>query len=412
MRIATSQLYTSSVQTMEDQQSQLLQIQEQISSGIALNTAGDNPVAAAQAVKLSATSATLTQYQANQNTALTSLQLEDNTLSTVTTTLQSVSNILEQAGNGSLNDQDRSALAQQLQGLRNQLLSLANTTNGTGQYLFAGFQASTPPFSNASAGGVQYSGDQGQLLAQVSSNRQISSSDTGSSVFMSVQAVGSDPVPAGSSSNTGTGTIGAVTVSDPSAASNNVPYSIVFSNASGSLTYDVLDNSTSPATTVSSNQPYTAGQPISLGSGMSVAVSGTPASGDSFTVTQANQAGTDIFATIDSAIAALQTPTQSLPTAEATLTNAMSTAMTKVNNALGNVTTIHASVGGREQELKALQTVTSSNTLQVQTSLSDLTSTDMTSAISQYEQLSNALTASQKSFVSMQGLSLFQYINP
>jgi len=413
MRIATSQLYSSTVLTMEDQQSQLLQIQQQISSGTSLATPGDNPIAAAQAVQLSATSATLNQYETNQNSALSTLGLEDSTLNSVTSTLRSISSLLQSAVNGSLNDQDRTALAQQLQGDRNQLLSLANTTDGTGHYLFAGFQASTPPFSNKSAGGVDYAGDEGQRLVQVSSNRQIASSDTGTAIFMSVQPVGAAPVPAGAATNTGTGTIGAVTVSDPSAASNGTPYGIQFStDATGALTYDVVDTSTTPPTALETDQPYTDGQPITLGSGMSVTISGTPAAGDSFSVTQANQAGTDIFATIDSAIAALQAPAQGSPAAAATLQNALATAMTKVTNAHGNVTTLQASVGGREQELKALQSVTSTNGLQVQSDLESLTSTDMISAISQFEQLQNALSASQKTFVQTQGLSLFQYLNP
>ena len=414
MRIATSQLYTSTLQTMENQQSQLLDIEQQVSSGMSLTTPGDDPVAAAQAVKLSATSATLNQYASNQNVALSSLQLEDNTLSSVTSTMTSISGLLTQAGDGSLNDQDRTALAQQLQGERNQLLSLANTTDTTGQYLFAGYQASTPPFTNQSGGGVQYAGDQGQRLAQVSSTRQISMSDTGTAVFMSVQAVGAAPVPAGSINNKGTGTIGAVTVSDPSAASNSTPYGIQFTTdaTTGALDYQVYDNSTTPPTAKGDAAPYTAGQPISLGTGMSVTISGTPSAGDSFTVTQANQAGTDVFATIDSAIAALETPVQGDQAAAATLQNQLSTAMTQMSNAFGNVTTIQASVGGRENELQALQTVTSTSSLQVQDNLTNLTGTDMISAITQFEQLQNALSASQKSFVQMQNLSLFQYINP
>ena len=149
---------------------------------------------------------------------------------------------------------------------------------------------------------------------------------------------------------------------------------------------------------------------------MNVTISGTPsgtAPGDSFTVTPGTaSANSDMFATIDNVIAALNTPTQGTTAATATLQNALTTGMTALGNSLSNVITIHASVGGREQELQALQTVTSTNSLQVTTSLDDLTSTDMTSAISQYTQLENALTASQKSFATTQGLSLFQYINP
>lgn len=415
MRIATSQLYTSSVSNMESQQSQLLQIEQQISSGVSLTNPADDPVGAAQAVQLSATSATLSQYATNQSTALSSLQVEDTTLTSVTSTLQSINSLMQEAMNGSLNSTNYSAIAQQMEGYRSQLLSLANTTDGSGNYVFSGFQSTSQVFTNNPGGGVTYNGDSGQRLIQVAGSRQIAISDPGSSVFMNVQSVGTAQVPAGNSQNTGTGTISAVTVTDPTAATNNDNYVIGFSDASGTLTYTVTDNSATPPTTTTP-QTYTAGSPISLGSGMNVTISGTPsgtAPGDSFTVTPGTaSANSDMFATIDNVIAALNTPTQGTTAATATLQNALTTGMTALGNSLSNVITIHASVGGREQELQALQTVTSTNSLQVTTSLDDLTSTDMTSAISQYTQLENALTASQKSFATTQGLSLFQYINP
>lgn len=411
MRIATSELYSSTLQTMENQQSQLIDVEQEVSTGKALQTPAEDPVGAAQAVQLSATSATYTQYGTNQSTALSSLQLEDSTLTSVTTTLQSVESELVQAGAGTLNDSDRTALASELSSYRSQLLTLANTTDGTGSYIFAGFASSSQPFTNASGGGVTYSGDQGVRSMQVSSSRTIAIADTGTEVFMSVSQVGSDPVPAGASTNTGTGTIGAVTVSNPSATTNSTPYGIVFSTATGSLTYTVNDDSTNPPTALSTGNTYTAGQPIQLGTGMSVAISGTPANGDSFTVTQPNQAGTDIFAAIDTAIAALQTPTDGNTTAGATQQNAIATAMTKVTNAINNVTMTQASVGGREQELEALQSVTTTNSLQTQSNLSNLTSADYTATITKYTQLQTDLTASQKAFSATQGLSLFQYLN-
>ena len=77
-----------------------------------------------------------------------------------------------------------------------------------------------------------------------------------------------------------------------------------------------------------------------------------------------------------------------------------------------NILTVQASVGGREQEIKAMQTVMSTNSLQISSNLADLTSTNMVSTISQFTQLQNALTGAQKAFVQLQNLSLFQYINP
>lgn len=411
MRIATSQIYSSSLSTMENQQAQLLQVQQQISTGVSLSNPADNPLGAAQAVQLSATSATLTQYASNQNMALSSLQLEDSTLSSVTSTLQAINQQIQSAINGSLNDSDRQALAKQLQGERSQLFTLANTTDGQGNYLFSGFQSTSQVFTNTTGGGVQYNGDAGQRLVQVGGSRQISVGDTGSAVFLSVPAVGSQAVAGGSSSNTGTGTISGVTVTNPSVASNGDNFSITFDKGSDPLTYTVTDNTTKQP--IAQNQPYTDGSPIDVGNGMNVTISGTPVGGDTFSVTPATtQQNSSVFSTIDSVIAALQTPVNGSPSASANLTNALQSGLTAIGNSISNVVTIQASVGGREQEVKALQTVTSTNSLQVTSNLSDLTSTDMTAAITQYTQLSNALTASQKSFAATQNLSLFQYINP
>ncbi|MCQ4437948.1 hypothetical protein NO135_23380, partial [Clostridioides difficile] len=75
--------------------------------------------------------------------------------------LNSIHTVVINAGDGSLSDSDRSALSTQLQGYRDQLLTLANATDGAGNYLYAGFKTATAPFSNAPGGGVTYSGDSG-----------------------------------------------------------------------------------------------------------------------------------------------------------------------------------------------------------------------------------------------------------
>jgi len=512
MRIATSELYSSSVSTMENQSAQLLTLEQEISSGNALTSPASDPVAAAQAVQLSSTSATLTQYSTNQNQALDSLQTEGNALTSVTGVLQSLESLIQESMSGGLNDTNRAAVAQQMEGYRNELMSLANTTDGEGNMVFAGFQNVSQVFTNNPGGGVTYNGDAGQRSVQVTDTRDIPVSDNGASVFMSVQSLGSQSVPLGNAANTGTATIGAATVTNPTATTNNDNYSISFatatadptnqgtgalgavtvtdatattnndtytinfvpdpttptqldytvtdtstvpptttqptaytsgapialgsglstsisgapvagdsfsaSQAGGAMYYTVTDNSipaTPPATggTVTGAGLYTSGAAIALGSGLSTTISGTPATGDTFSVTPATAASnTDVFASLDSMIAALQNPAQGNPTALATMTNALSTGLAQIGNTLSNVTTIQASVGGREQELQSLQTVTSTNALQVTTNLTNLTSVNVASTISQFTQVQNALTASQKTFTETQGLSLFQYFNP
>ncbi|WP_322088502.1 flagellar hook-associated protein FlgL [Burkholderia sp. BCC1999] len=413
MRISSAQFFQLNVSQMNDQQAQLAQLYQQISSGVSLQTAADNPAGAAQAVQLSMTSATLSQYATNQNTALASLQAEDQTLQSVSGVLTSAQTLLVRAGDGSLSDSDRSALGTQLQGYRDQLMTLANTNDGAGNYLFAGTKNSAAPFSTTPSGSVTYVGDTGTRQVQIADSSTVSQGDTGAAVFMSVPAIGSSPVPSAGAGNTGTGTIGAVTVTNPSIATNGHQYSIKFGGTAAAPTYTVTDNSASPPTTTPA-QAYSAGSAISLGGGMTVAVSGTPAAGDTFAVSPAPQAsgGSDVFSTLDAMISALKTPVTGNAVAGAALKNALMTGSTKLGNTMRNVTTIQASVGGREQEVKAMQTVNQTATLQTTSNLSDLTSTNMVTTISQYLQVQNALTGAQKAYVQLQNMSLFQYINP
>lgn len=413
MRISSAQFFQLNVSQMNDQQAQLSQLYQQIASGVSLQTPADNPVGAAQAVQLSMTSATLSQYTANQSTALASLQAEDQTLQSVSTVLTGVQTLTVRAGDGSLADSDRAALATQLQGYRDQLMTLANTNDGAGTYLFAGVNNSSAPFTSSPNGTVSYVGDSGTRQVQIGDSSSVAQGDTGAAVFMSVQSLGSVPVPAADAANTGTGRITAVTVTGPSAATNGHHFAITFGGTPAAPTYTVTDSSAKPPTTTPA-QAYTAGASIALGGGMTVSVSGTPSAGDSFSVTPGPQAtgGADIFSTLDSMIAALKTPVTGNPVAAAALSNAMMTGSIKVGNTMRNVTTIQASVGGREQEVKAMQAVTQTASLQTTSNLTDLTGTNMVTTISQYLQVQNALTGAQKAYVQLQNLSLFQYVNP
>jgi flagellar hook-associated protein 3 FlgL len=407
MRISSSQYFSMNVETMSNQQAQLSQIYQEISSGTSLSTAADNPLGAAQAVQLSSTATALSQYTSNQNAALSSLQSEDSTLGSVLTTLQSANTLGLSVGSGVLNDTNRAAVAAQLTSLRDQLLTYANATDGAGNSLFSGFQNTTQAFTTNSSGVVVYSGDTGTRTVQVTDSNQVATGDNGVSVFMSVGATNAQPIAAGNSANTGTGVIGSVTVNDPTNAANADSYQISFTGSGSSLTYTINDTTTGVAGTP---QAYTEGADITMG-GQTVAITGTPAAGDTFSVKPANQAGTDVFANLNAMIAALQQPVTNNAAASANLQNAINTGLNQLSNTLNNVTAVRASVGGREQEVQALQTVTQTNSLQTQSNLADLTETDMVSTISKYTLQQAALQASQQAFVQIQNMSLFQYIN-
>jgi flagellar hook-associated protein 3 FlgL len=422
MRISTAQFQGMNVQAMDNQQAELAQLYGEISSGVSLSNPSDNPVGAAQAVQLSEQGATLSQYATNQSAGLTNLQSESTTLTSVITSLQEVHTQLLSAGDATLNDTNRAAIATTLQGLQGELVTLANTTSPGGGYLFGGFQSASQPFTQNSAGAVVYNGDNGVSSAQISDSTSIPTSDSGQSVFLSVTPETASPVPAAGVNNSGTATIGAVSTSGSTAAAGSDAYSINFTvTGTGSAavtTYTVTDTTTGtqvvpPVTTPATPDPtYTPGASISLGTtGMSVAISGTPNNNDSFTVTPAaSSTNSDIFSTIQSMITALQTPADS-SAAQAALTNSLASGLTQVENTLNNVTAVQAEAGGRMQQIEAMQTVNETQTLQNTTALSGLVSTNLTQTISQYTQTQYSLQASEQAFVQVQQQSLFQYLN-
>jgi flagellar hook-associated protein 3 FlgL len=417
MRISSSQYFTLNVETMNNQQATLANMYAQISSGKALQTAADNPLGAAQAVALSTQAANLAQYTTNQSSALTSLQQEDSTLSNVTNVMQSIQSLVVNAGNGTLNDTDRTSLATQLQGYRSTLMTLANTTDSNGNYIFAGFQGGSKPFSdNPSGVGAAYAGGPGQRVVQISDNRTINVADPGSAIFQSVSSNESSPVASGALQNTGSGTISPVSVTNSSDPANALTYTITFATTTtgtppttvSSYSVTVPGPTAGTTTTVTPSTPYTAGGNITVGS-QTVAISGTPATNDTFTVAPANTGNTDIFATLDSLVNALKQPADT-SAAQATLQNALTTAGTKISNTSNNVLTTQTAVGGREQEVTAAQTATQTASTQTASNLSNLVSVNLPSAISQYELTQQSLQAAQQAFSQIAKLSLFTYL--
>jgi len=407
-------LYQQGLASMNDQQSKLLYVQQQLASGRRVVTPSDDPVAATRALGVSQASAVNSQYTATRTQTNNRLGIEENALQSVTTSIQNIQSLIVQAGNGTLSDVDRASLATSLQGEYNQLLGLANSDDGNGQYLFAGFQSSTPPFAKDANGTVQYVGDTGKQLMQVDVARQMPLGDNGRDVFQSVQSSAGYVLQGGGNvllggSNQGSAVYSAVSVTDPSNALYGHPLSITFkADATGKMQYTVTDQSTVPPT-VGSAIDYTDGAAIQVG-GLSFTVSGTPKDGDSLLVKPAQQAGTDIFDTLQQAIKALQQPLTS-DTDRANLNNVMATTNRKMSNALDNVLTVRTSVGSRMQELDALNTIGTNRDLNYQQTLSGLQDLNYASAMTEYYQRQTALQAAQQSFLQIQGMTLFKFLS-
>src|ERR1700684_3961069 len=114
MRISTNTFFEAGLTGILNQQSAMLKTQQQLSSGLAVQTPYDNPVAAVQALDTQQEMSMNTQYTTNRGTAEDQLSQLDTNLSNVTTLLQSASSIAVAANNSSLSNADRASYATQL----------------------------------------------------------------------------------------------------------------------------------------------------------------------------------------------------------------------------------------------------------------------------------------------------------
>jgi len=406
MRISSNTIYDSNVAALGQQQTNLLKTQQQVSTGRKIQTASDDPVAAARAISVNQADAMNTQYAANRTSVRHTLSLAESNLQGVTALIQDVQTAAVSAGNGSLSAIDRRTIATELSGRLQELVGLANSTDGAGNYLFSGFQSQAQPFADV-AGVISYNGDDGQRLAQANASRQIAASDSGADIFMRVKNGNGTFITQATAGNTGTGIISPGSITDPAALVAGNSYTISFSVAAGVTSYTVTG---APAALVPAMAgiAYVSGQAVSFG-GMQLDIQGAPANGDTFTVVPSTNES--IFKTISDLITALNATVPTAANGGTTgLTNSLNRGLNNLDNALNNILSIRSSLGLRLQEVDALQTAGDDLSLQFKQTLSQLQDVDYNKALSDVTQQMTSLQAAQKSFAAVSNLSLFNYI--
>ncbi len=434
MRISTSMIYDTGVASMQQSRNNEIKLQQQLSSGQRVLTPSDDPIAASTALDVKQSQAINTQLKTNGDSAKSQLGLEDSALSDVNTLLLNVKTLAVYAGDATLNNSDRASIATELSSSYQELLGIANRSNGNGQFLFSGFQGATQPFSATSPGNVAYAGDTGQRMTQIGSTRTIPVGDSGNAIFRAIKNGNGTFATAGGAGNTGGGTIDSGVVADPSkwnVAGNSKDFTIkFFTNAATPpvTTYDIVDNVNNVSLLTGAApaagpylRTYTPGGTISLATqappdtnpapfdyGATVTVSAAPASGDTFTVKASTNK--DIFSTLQGLISALQTGTSGTPQTTAAYQNALNAAMSGLDNAYNNVLKVRSDVGARLKEVDAAQSTSDDLSLQYSTTLSGLTDLDYNKAASDLSLQQTYLQAAQQSFLKVTSLNLFDML--
>lgn len=185
MRVSTSQFYLLNVNTINRQQSNLVHLQQQLSTGRRVLTPSDDPVAAARALEVEQSASLNSMQKKTQGTATDALTQLESRLGSINDILVYAKERAIAAGSDALGIADRQAIATDLSAQFDELLNLANTADANGEYIFAGYQGDQIPFSG-NLSGVAYGGDQGVRSLQISNSRQIPVSVNGDELFMQI----------------------------------------------------------------------------------------------------------------------------------------------------------------------------------------------------------------------------------
>lgn len=396
IRIANSTYYQQAVATIDQNQTTLSKVQEQMSSGLRLQTAADDPVAAGQVLGVNKSIADVAQWQGNANALQSSLGLEDSALTSVSSALQQIQTLALQANNATLSASDRQTIAAQMQQQLNGILQQANTQDSSGQYIFAGSNSGSAPFSQT-ATGASYNGNSNVNMLALGPTSEIAAGDAGDSVFMQLKSGDGNISVSAAGSNSGGATLTSAAVSN-SATYNGGSYTVQFTGSQ----YQVLDSGNN----VVGSGTYTSGSAIQF-AGVSLTLTGTPASGDSFTV--APSTSQNLFSGIQNMINLVANPGSS-SAQRAQNQTAIYGALQFLSGAQTHITNVQAGVGARQQAATNATSQLSARSTQLQSTLSNLQDLDYAAATAHFSQTQLTLQAAEQSYVQIQGLSLFNYI--
>jgi len=402
-RIGTANAFDNALRNLSSRQSALVNLQGQISSEKNVQRGSDDPAAAAAAERATTRLARIDTEQKALTAQRATIQSAEGTLGNINSAIQDFRDLVVQAGNGSYDAASRGSIVQQLTSLRDQILSLANQKDSSGQSLFGGLGSTAAPFVDGNV--VTYNGIGGQ---NASNGNAISTTIDGYAAFMDVptgNGVFTIALPKdanGTVTNTGTAWANAGTVTNP-AALTGANYAVTFAvDAAGNTTYSV-PGSTPPIV----GQAYQSGQPITF-DGLSFNVTGAPANGDSINIGPSQK--TSVFSVMDQAIAEIGKAGANV----GAITNAVTQSLQQLDSGLARVSASRSYAGELLNRADRISDTQEARSTQVTADLSLAEGSDTNSQVKRVSDFQNQQTvysAALASYAQIQKLSLFNYIS-
>jgi flagellar hook-associated protein 3 FlgL len=171
---------------MVKSQSDLAKTQTRLSSGKEIVNPSDAPEKATAIQRLKSVLDKHESFSENVEGVNNRLIAEETALKGVNDILTRIKELAIQAANGTLGPDDKELVSIEIEGLTQDLLSLANTQDVNDNYVFAGSRVETKPFQDGPDGKIEYFGDETRNEVQVSEQRYVRFNRTGTDVFARV----------------------------------------------------------------------------------------------------------------------------------------------------------------------------------------------------------------------------------
>lgn len=396
MRISTAALHQQGIDNILRNQTALARTQNELASGTRLTRAADDPGDWARAARLDQRLAEFGRYSENADVARNRLGIEETALATASDTLNRVRELALQANGGIQSEESRRAIAQELQSRLQDLLSVANTTDGSGRHLFGGTLDGGAPFS-LDAVGATYSGGAGVRVIDIAPERSLALGDTGTAVFQSLRTGNQTFAVNADTANTGSAHLTRARLAD-AAAWDDGSYTLSF--AAGN--YEVRD----AGNVLVQSGPQVEGTGIRF-RGVDLTLDGTPADGDVFHITPS--APQDLFALVQKVISLVQTsPADAAGRAQNQ--SGFFGALEELDAGLAHLSGVRGTVGNRLAAVDQAVEQVGALDVQAQELLSGLRDLDYAEAIGRLNLQMTALQAAQQSYSRIQGMSLFDFL--
>lgn len=411
MRIATMQQYNIGLNGILRNQTEVNKTQQQISTGRQVLTPADDPIAATKILQMQQDMALNDQYVRNMNTADNRLKTEEASIQSVVDALAKLKELASNSS-GTKTMADRQAIAAEVYQIQDALVSIFNTQDATGEYIFAGFNGLQQPFAQQTNGRYEFIGDEGVRTLAISASTKVATGDSGKDLFVNIPASKNTFTASLSNQNRGNLTINPGFVTNEEKYAEIYPDNLIITfNPPSAIepagaNYTVRRASDNRVVEGMEGVRFNDGDKITAG-GIAVTVSGLPEPGDQVLVNSSpKQSITDsVFRLYQGLMTLGDNPEDS-----ETLGILIADTLTNLTNAEENVSSRRSDLGARMNIVNNTRELAADVKVVNQEILSKLQDVDYAEAISRLSMQTFLLEAAQQSYTTISRLSLFNHM--